>query len=127
MRSQPNPELVTTMSAAAIRSFVKPTAAKKAPDAMVAREVDDLVARLLGEIKVPFSSISKRVAQQLSDLKRVLMSDYEEAPALPGKPLLNELSLVVDKEIKANTALWSTIDNERRPVLEHLGRIFGSR
>jgi hypothetical protein len=115
------------MSAASIRSFIKPSPPRRAPEALVAREVDDLIAQLLAEIKVPFNSIGKRVAQQLADLKKVLMSDYEEAPALPEKPMLRELSTIVEKEIKANKALWSSIDNERRPVLEHLGRIFGSR
>ncbi len=72
--------------------------ASREPSALVTREVDHLVSRLLCEIKVPFNSLSARVLNQLSDLKRILSTDYNDVPALPDKPLLKELARVVEKD-----------------------------
>ena len=69
------------------------------PDALNVREVDALVWRLLGEIKIPFASLGKRVLGQLSDLKQVLAADYCEAPGLPEKQLIAELAHTVDTDI----------------------------
>jgi hypothetical protein len=133
-----------------------PTMAKRIaprePEALVTREVDQLVSKLLGEIKVPFGSLGTRVLNQLSDLKRILSTDYMEVPALPSKPLLRELEQIVENDIKQHMPalpskpllreLEQIIDNDlklRTPaygnfgslgspqLLCHLGKIFGPR
>jgi len=77
-------------------------------DALTVREVDALVSRLLDEIKIPFTSVGKRVMGQLTDLKKVLAADYREVPGLPRKPLLRELSKVVETEIKSHRDIWQS-------------------
>ncbi len=75
------------------------------PDALNVREVDALVSRLLGEIKIPFDSLGKRVLAQLSDLKQVLAADYREAPGLPEKKLVGELAHTVNTDILGHADL----------------------
>lgn len=111
---------------------LSPSAAKtivsREPQALVAREVDYLVSKLLTEIKVPFDSLGTRVLTQLSDLKRVLSADYMEVSALPPKPLLKELSQVVETDIKQHTPKWSSLDDfANKPLMAHLGKLFGPR
>ncbi len=101
--------------------------------ALTVREVDNLVSKLLSEIKVPYTSLGKRVLNQLSDLKKILAANYLDGIALPSKPLLSELAGVVDTEIK------SLIEGELKTLLAagrgitnphtvaHLSRIFGPR
>ncbi len=55
------------------------------PDALATREVDNLVSQLLGEIKIPFGSLTKRVVNHLADLKKILAADYLNDSALPDK------------------------------------------
>ena len=118
------------MSAALISS---PAAAKRIasrePTALEAREVDELVSKLLGEIKVPFGSLGTRVLNQLSDLKKVLSADYVEVPALPSKPLLRELAQVVENDIKKQFTLdFRQPDDLGSPqLLGYLGKLFGPR
>ena len=98
------------------------------PDALVTREVDRLVSRLLGEIKVPFGSLGTRVLTQLADLKRILSTDYMEVPALPQKPLLKELAEVVEKDIKQHIPTYGNLSDLGSPqLLGHLGKLFGPR
>ncbi len=109
-----------------------PAAAKRVssrePTALEAREVDELVSRLLSEIKVPFGSLGTRVLNQLADLKKVLSTDYVDAPALPSKPLLRELEQIVENDIKQHTQAYGGLASLRSPqLLGHLGRIFGPR
>ena len=98
------------------------------PDALATREVDRLVSKLLGEIKVPFGSLGTRVLTQLADLKRILSTDYMEVPALPEKPLLKELAVVVERDIKQHIPTYGTLSDLGSPqLLGHLGKLFGPR
>ena len=98
------------------------------PDALAAREVDYLVSKLLGEIKVPFDSIGNRVLNQLTDLKKILSTDYMEVPALPSKHLLKELSGIVDTDIKQHVSSYGNLDDLRSTQLKgHLEKLFGPR
>jgi hypothetical protein len=96
------------------------------PEALITREVDGLVARLLAETRIPFTSLSKRVLAQLTDLKRVLSTNYLEAKGLPSKPLIKELALIAEKELRPYTANWKSVQDSPQ-LLSHLSRIFGPR
>lgn len=95
------------------------------PDALNVREVDALVSRLLEEIRIPFTSLGKRILGQLTDLKKVLAADYRQVPGLPPKPLLGELAKVVDNEIRARADIWKEWDEPEN--FAHLARRFGRR
>ena len=117
------------MSAAltSLPAIAKRTASRE-PDALAAREVDRLVSRLLGEIKVPFSSLGTRVLTQIADLKRILSTDYTDVPALPQKPLLKELAQVVEKDIKQHIPTYGSLSDLDSPqLLGHLSKLFGPR
>jgi hypothetical protein len=102
--------------------------APREPDALATREVDRLVSKLLGEIKVPFGSLGTRVLTQLADLKRILSTDYMDVPALPQKPLLKELAVVVEKDIKQHIPTYGTLSDLDNPQLRiHLNKLFGPR
>src|SRR5271155_725782 len=102
--------------------------ASREPSALVSREVDHLVSRLLGEIKVPFDSLGTRVLNQLADLKKILSTDYNDVPALPDKPLLKELAQVVEKDIKQHIPTYGSLQDLGSPqLLGHLEKLFGPR
>ncbi|HTR60748.1 MAG TPA: ImmA/IrrE family metallo-endopeptidase [Candidatus Binataceae bacterium] len=102
-----------------------PRPARRPPDALAARQVDELVSKLLSEVQVPFDSMGKRVLNHLADLKKILSTDYLEDIALPPKPLLHELAQVVDSEITTHDGRWKTLDSPE--VLSRLFRRFGPR
>jgi len=113
------------MSAAFITtSIVNRSIGGREPDALVAREVDGLVSKLLGEMEVPFSSIGKRVLNQVADLKKVLAADYLRDTAMPSKELLRELGQEVEK-IKSYDGQWNRLDSPE--VLTQLYRKYGYR
>jgi len=95
------------------------------PDALNVREVDALVSRLLGEIKIPFASLGKRVLGQLSDLKQVLAADYREAPGLPEKRLVGELARTVNTDILGHADLLNDWADAEK--FGHLVKQFGQR
>jgi hypothetical protein len=95
------------------------------PDALATREVDNLVSQLLGEIKIPFGSIGKRVLGHLADLKQILSADYLNCTSLPERPLLRELGRVVDTDIKSHDGRWKSLDNPE--LLGNLFRKLGPR
>jgi len=98
------------------------------PDALVTREVDSLVSKLLGEIKVPFDSLGTRVLTQLSDLKKILSADYSDVPALPSKPLTKELARLIEKDIKQHIPTYGSLADLGNPeLLGYLGKLFGPR
>lgn len=117
------------MSAALVASpAVGRRLGSREPTALEAREVDHLVSKLLGEIKVPYGSLGTRVLTQLADLKRILSTDYMEVPALPSKPLLKELAGVVEKDIKQHISTYGSLADLGSPqLLGHLGKLFGPR
>jgi hypothetical protein len=95
------------------------------PDALATREIDNLVSQLLGEIKVPFGSMGKRVLSQLADLKKILSADYLNDSDLPDKALLRELGRVVENDIKSHDGRWKSLDSP--DLLGHLFRKLGPR
>jgi len=100
----------------------------RGPDALLTREVDLLVSKLLGEIQVPFGSLGTRVLTQLSDLKKILSTDYMEVPAMPPKPLLKELARIVETDIKQHTPKYEGLADLASPALmSHLENLFGPR
>ncbi len=125
------------MSAAATSSSLNRGLDKVKPNALVVREVDGLVSRLLDEIKVPYESVGKRALNQLADLKKILTANYLEGVALPPKPLLKRLAEVVETEIKSliesGTKSILSADKasetalETAPIVDHLTRMFGPR
>ncbi len=94
-------------------------------DALKVREVDGLVSQLLEEIEVPFTSLSKKVIGQLSDLKQVLAADYREVPGMPPLPLIKELARIVETEIKGRPAIWKNWEDPS--AFESMVRLFGPR
>jgi len=103
-------------------------AAGHQPDALAVREVDYLVSKLLGEIRVPYESLTKQVLGELSDLKQVLSADYSEVPALPSKPLAKELARIVATDIKQHIPAYGGLaDLSNDELLGHLGKLFGPR
>ncbi len=94
-------------------------------DALKAREVDGLVSHLLEEIEVPYTSLSKKVIGQLSDLKQVLAADYREVPGMPPMPLVKELARIVETEIKGRFDLSKHWDDPS--CFQSLVRSFGPR
>lgn len=109
------------------RGAAKPISSR-GTDALVTREVDLLVSRLLGEIHVPFGSLGTRVLNQLSDLKKILSTDYMEVPALPPKPLLKELARIVETDIKQHTPTYEGLADLGSPqLMRHLENLFGPR
>ena len=116
------------MSAALTASPLAVRTSPREPDALVSREVDHLVSKLLGEIKVPFGSLGTRVLKQLSDLKNILSTDYSEVPALPSKPLVKELSSIVENHIKRHIPTYGSLQDLQSDELKgHLNKIFGPR
>lgn len=93
---------------------------------MVAREVDALVSRLLAATRIPFHSLGRRVLSHFADLKKILTADYLEATGLPARPLLRELSLIANNELRPYTTQWKSIEDSPE-LLSHLSRIFGPR
>ncbi len=94
-------------------------------DALAAREIDELVSKLLSEVRVPFGSLGGRVLGHLTDLKKILAADYLEDVALPPRQLLRELSQVVNAEITTYDGEWKRLDSPE--VLSRLFRRFGPR
>ena len=100
----------------------------RGPDALVTREVDLLVSKLLGELHVPYSSLGTRVIAQLTDLKKILSTDYMEVPAMPSKLLLKELSRIVESDIKQHTSTYGGLADLGSPqLMSHLEHLFGPR
>lgn len=116
------------MSAASSSSRTSKPLSSRGPDALVTREVDYLVSKLLGEIHVPFGSLGTRVLTQLADLKKILSTDYMEVPAMPPKPLLKELSRIVKTDIHQHTASYGGLADLGSPqLMSHLEHLFGPR
>lgn len=120
--SFPRPELMSTILKRPVGRVGMPA---QREDALAAREVDSLISKLLDEIKVPYSSLSKAALAQLADLRKVLAADYIES-SLPPKPMLKELARIVETEIKSHAALWENLDGTSG-MLGHFSRIFGPR
>jgi len=112
-------------SAATSPSLPTKALAVGGPDALVTREVDDLVGKLLGEIQIPFGSMGKRALNNLADLKRVLAADYLEDANLPKPELLRELKKFIDSDVTSNDGRWKSMDSPE--LLQSLFKKFGPR
>jgi len=85
--------------------------------------VNHLVTKLLADIRISRSSLGKRAASQLSDLKGVLTADYRQAPGMPPEALLRDLARLVDKDIRSQSAAWKHWGNPER--FASLSRLVG--
>lgn len=99
------------------------------PDALAAREVDNLVSKLLSEIKFSVvDTFNGRIRNQLADLKKILSTDYMEVPALPSKHLLKELAGIVETDIKRHIPSYGSLADLRNShLIGHLEKLFGQR
>ena len=88
-------------------------------------EVDALVSDLLEEIEIPFTSLTKKVVGQLSDLKQVLAADYHSVPGMPPVPLVKELARIVETQVRGRHEIWKEWDNTE--CFAPLVRLFGPR
>lgn len=94
-------------------------------EALQARQVDALVSALLDHMRIPFSSIGGVLAVHLTDLKRVLLADYAQAPGRPDVALIRELGQIVERETKLLPSFWRIVDN--RTLLGLLTQTYGPR
>jgi hypothetical protein len=95
-------------------------------NALVAREVDSLVSRLLEDMELPYTSLGKKVVGNLSDLKQVLAADYREVPGMPPVPLVKELARIIHSdEIKQRIEVWNDWDNPEN--FSSFTKLFGPR
>lgn len=98
------------------------------PAALETREVDRLVSKLLAEIKIPFDSLGTRVLNQLSELKKILSTDYVEAPGLPSTSMLKELAQIVETHITGRTNAYGGLADLGSPrLLGYMSQLFGPR
>jgi hypothetical protein len=95
-------------------------------DAIEVRDSDALIAKLLEELQISLLSVNKQLISKLSDLKKVLATDYREAPGMPAKPLLHELSRIIELEIRPRFPGLSA-DFNKADLLKYLAEVFGPR
>ena len=100
--------------------------AAPALDAIEVRDSDALIAKMLQELQISLLSVNKQLMVKLADLKRVLATDYCAAEGMPARPLVHELSGVIDREIRTRfdglTSNWNKED-----LLRYLAEVFGPR
>lgn len=113
------------MSTATSLSWASKRLRSEKIEALKARQVDALVYTLLAEMRIPFSSIGGSLAAYLTDLKRVLLLDYGQAPGRPDAGLLRELSQIVARETKLLPTFWRIVDN--RALLDLLTQTYSPR
>src|SRR5215469_3973754 len=95
-------------------------------DAIEVRDSDALIAKLLDELQISLLSINKQLLVKLADLKKVLATDYCDAPGMPEKPLVKQLSGIIESDIRSRfhglAANWNKDD-----LLRYLAEVFGPR
>jgi len=93
---------------------------------MQVRDSDALVAKILDELRISLPAINKQLMVKLGDLKKILAADYREAPGMPSRPLISELSGIIDRDIRSRfdglTTNWNKED-----LLRYLVEVFGPR
>lgn len=95
-------------------------------DAIEVRDSDALIARLLEELQISLLSVNKQLLNKISDLKKVLATDYREAPGMPANALVHELSRIVDLELRTRFHGLST-NWDKQDLLRCLTEVFGPR
>jgi hypothetical protein len=103
----------------------KPTSAP-ALDAIEVRNSDALIAKLLSELQISLPSVNRQMMVKLADLKKILASDYCEAPGMPEPRLVGELSRIIETEIRSRFHGLSSNWN-KEDLLRHLVEVFGPR
>ncbi len=96
------------------------------PDAIEVRDSDALIAKLLEELQISLLSINKQLLVKLTDLKKVLSTDYCQAPGLPPAPLITELSRIIERDIRSRFHGLATNWN-KDDLLRYLAEVFGPR
>jgi hypothetical protein len=100
--------------------------AAPALDAIEVRDSDALIAKLLQELRIFLPAVNKQLMVKLADLKKVLAMDYRQAPGMPAKPLVSELSRIIDRDIRSRFQGLS--DNwKKEDLLRYLTEVFGPR
>lgn len=95
-------------------------------DAIEVRDSDALIARLLGELQISLLSVNKQLLVKLADLKKVLATDYCQAPGMPATPLVRELSHIIERDIRTRFHGLATNWN-KEDLLRYLAEVFGPR
>jgi hypothetical protein len=94
--------------------------------ALHVREVDTLISRLLGEIRLPLPAAGGAFLLHLGDLRKVLARDYRQAPGLPSREMLRELAATLERDLKP--LIRRATDVESTPaMLDSMTRAFGPR
>jgi len=83
---------------------------------------DELIARLLIDLKLPAPAVAGEFDSALNDLKTVLVADYREAPGFPPTRVAHELVRVVENWIKPYGHIWQCWQD--RQDLHQLRRVF---
>ncbi len=95
-------------------------------DAIEVRDSDALIAKMLGELQIALPSINKQLLIKLADLKKVMATDYCQAPGMPAQSLVRKLSDVVERDIRTRfdglASNWNKED-----LLRYLAEVFGPR
>jgi len=95
-------------------------------DAIEVRQSDALIAKLLEELQISLASVNKQLLVKLADLKKVLATDYREAPGMPSVPLVGELSRIIERDIRSRFHGLAS-DWNKEDLLRYLGEVFGPR
>jgi hypothetical protein len=95
-------------------------------DAIEVRDSDALIAQLLEELQISLLSVNKQLLVKLADLKKVLATDYRAAQGMPARPLVHELSRIIDRDIRSRFAGLTTNWN-KEDLLRYLAEVFGPR
>jgi hypothetical protein len=107
-------------------SLARKIAARPALDAIEVRDSDALIAKLLQEMRIFLPSVNKQLMVKLADLKKILAMDYRQAPGMPDKPLVGELSRIIDRDIRSRFHALSPKFN-KDDLLRYLADEFGPR
>jgi hypothetical protein len=95
-------------------------------DAIEIGDCDTLIAQLLEAIEISVLSVNRQLLNKLRDLKQVLVTEYCEAPGMPANPLIEELSLILELQIRGRLHDFSGNWNEA-DLLRHMKEVFGPR
>jgi hypothetical protein len=99
---------------------------ESAMDAIEARDSDALIAKLLQELQITLPSVNKQLMVKLADLKRVLATDYCQAPGMPPAPMVTQLSRIIERDIRSRFSGLATGWN-KDDLLRYLAEVFGPR
>jgi hypothetical protein len=107
-------------------ALARKISATPALDAIEVRDSDALIAKLLQELRIYLPNVNKQLMVKLADLKKVLAMDYRQAPGMPDKPLVSELSRIIDRDIRSRFQGLSQ-NWKKEDLLRYLTEVFGPR